>query len=121
MAEASNEDEGRMVVLEKPSPVPHRKNYSSKKREALINRPFCWDDQLEGDPSCSKTDFSCPRLRKCSFSATNIDWKRSSLIGGGRDGYVWKVWFGEDGPYALKVASQIPTCLSWNPLAGTLI
>ena len=123
MAEASNQDDGQRVrvVLEKPPPVPHQKNYSSKKREALINRPFCCDDLLEGDPSCSKANFSRPQLRKCCFNATDIDWKRSSLVGGGRDGYVWKVWFGEDGPYALKVVSWAPTCLSWDPRPGALI
>ncbi|SPO02451.1 uncharacterized protein DNG_05124 [Cephalotrichum gorgonifer] len=57
----------------------------------------------KGDASCTAADFRLPRLRRSRFDAADINWERSSLVGGGRDGYVWKVWFGEDGPYALKV------------------
>ncbi|KAG5758495.1 hypothetical protein H9Q72_013371 [Fusarium xylarioides] len=62
------------------------------------------DDMLMSSPSsCSAADFKRPRLRRCLFDPATIDWSRSSRVGGGLDGYIWKVWFGADGPYALKV------------------
>ncbi|KAF5619782.1 hypothetical protein F52700_11610 [Fusarium sp. NRRL 52700] len=62
------------------------------------------DDMLmSGPPSCSAANFKRPRLRRCLFNPATIDWSHSSRVGGGVDGYIWKVWFGEDGPYALKV------------------
>ncbi|KAF5621355.1 uncharacterized protein FTJAE_11326 [Fusarium tjaetaba] len=61
------------------------------------------DDMLmSSPPSCSAADFKRPHLRRCLFNTANIDWSRSSRVGGGLDGYIWKVWFGADGPYALK-------------------
>ncbi|KAM6535425.1 hypothetical protein FALCPG4_004989 [Fusarium falciforme] len=58
---------------------------------------------MEGPPGCSAADFDVPRLRRCPFDLANIDWKASSRLGGGLDGYVWKVWFKGDGPFVLKV------------------
>lgn len=64
------------------------------------------DDMLmSSPPSCSAANFKRPRLRKCFFDPATINWSHSSRVGGGIDGYIWKVWFGVDGPYALKVVS----------------
>ena len=84
-------------------PVFCLKKHGNKK----LLTPFRRDDLLEGYPSCSAADLTLPQLRRSRLDAANIDWERSSLVGGGRDGYVWKVWFGEDGPYALKVVSRV--------------
>jgi hypothetical protein len=62
---------------------------------------------LEGEPSCFAADFKLPQLRRCPFDPATIDWNRSIPVGGGLDGYVWKVWFGQDGPYALKVVRSV--------------
>lgn len=67
--------------------------------------PFRDDETMSGPPSCSAADFETPRLRRCPFDPATINWKSSSRIDGGLDGYIWKVWFGADGPYALKVVS----------------
>ncbi|KAI1822676.1 hypothetical protein F4861DRAFT_540726 [Xylaria intraflava] len=63
---------------------------------------FLSDDPMDGRPSCSQEDFEQPRLRKCVFDLAAIDLKRSSRMGGGLDGYLWKVWFGEQA-FVLKV------------------
>ncbi|KAF5530443.1 hypothetical protein FPHYL_14078 [Fusarium phyllophilum] len=68
--------------------------------------PFRDDILMSSPPSCSAADFKRPRLRRCLFDPATIDWSRSSRVGGGLDGYIWKVWFGADGPYALKVVSK---------------
>lgn len=48
-------------------------------------------------------DFGVPRLRKCPFSLGSIDWEHAMILGRGMDGIVWRVYFGDDGPYALKL------------------
>ncbi|KAI8722334.1 hypothetical protein NCS52_00377000 [Fusarium sp. LHS14.1] len=65
--------------------------------------PFRDDELMEGPPSCSAEDFDLPRLRRCPLDLADIDWESSSRLGGGLDGYVWKVWFKGDGPFVLKV------------------
>ncbi|SCN82870.1 uncharacterized protein FFB20_10519 [Fusarium fujikuroi] len=64
---------------------------------------FCDDILISSPPSCPAADFKRPRLRRCLFDPTTIDWSHSTRVGGGLDGYIWKVWFGADGPYALNV------------------
>lgn len=65
--------------------------------------PFLDDKPMNGPPSCTEQDFREPHLRQCTFDFNTIRWERK--LGGGLDGYVWKVWFGEKGPFALKVVS----------------
>lgn len=57
-------------------------------------------------PSCTAADFKTPRLRKCPFVLSTIDWRASSRLDGGLDGYAWKVWFNKDRPYVLKVVRR---------------
>ncbi|KAH8677055.1 hypothetical protein BGZ61DRAFT_74068 [Ilyonectria robusta] len=54
-------------------------------------------------PGYSAEDFETPQLRRCPFDPATIDWTYSSRIDGGLDGYIWRVWFGADSPYVLKV------------------
>ncbi|KAI8715365.1 hypothetical protein NCS52_01043900 [Fusarium sp. LHS14.1] len=63
--------------------------------------PFLDDKPMNGPPSCTEQNFKLPRLRQCTFNFDTIVWEHK--LGGGLDGYVWKVWFGEIGPFALKV------------------
>lgn len=66
-------------------------------------------------------DFGVPRLRKCPFSLGSIDWEHAMILGRGMDGIVWRVYFGDDGPYALKlVGSQSYTCLETKHMGLTL-
>jgi hypothetical protein len=68
--------------------------------------PFRDDELMEGPHSCSAADFDMPCLRRCPFNLADIDWESSSRLGGGLDGYVWKVWFKGDEPFVLKVVSE---------------
>jgi len=79
----------------------------NKQQARKVKVAFRCDDLLEGSPSLLVADFNLPRLRQCPLDPSTINWSLSSPIGGGRDGYVWKVWFGENGPYAFKMVSLI--------------
>lgn len=69
--------------------------------------PFRDDRPMDGtSPSYTAVDFKTPRLRKCLFDLSTIDWRTSSRLDGGLDGYAWKVWFKKDGPYVLKVVRR---------------
>ena len=107
MAGMQTADERDRLLAEQVVQHPPGKPYVDKRREATIKIPFRRDEMMEGDPSCSAADLLMPRLRRSTFDAAQIDWNRLSLLGAGRDGCVWKVWFGDDGPYALKVVSRI--------------
>lgn len=98
----------RLRLAQLPVPI-------DRVRAAAAAVPYLDDKLLDGAPSCSAADFKTPRLRKCPFDLTTIDWNFSSRIDGGLDGYLWKVWFGEDGPYVLKVVSNYTTALGPCP------
>ncbi|KAJ2898885.1 hypothetical protein MKZ38_003605 [Zalerion maritima] len=59
------------------------------------------DAVMHGPPSCSMKDFMTPRLRRCPFDLATLS--SSDSLGGGLDGYCWKVKFGDKGPFVLKV------------------
>jgi hypothetical protein len=69
-----------------------------------MSRPFLDDEYMKGPPRFRGRDFNHPRLRRCSFDPKTLVFE--SRLGGGADGYVWKVKFGEEGPFALKVVSD---------------
>ncbi|ENH66585.1 hypothetical protein Focb16_v005862 [Fusarium oxysporum f. sp. cubense] len=79
--------------------------HQRRTRTREIPSPECFldDEILHGPPSYSKSDFSKPKLRKCRFDVADINWDISSPIDGGFDGYSWKVFFGRNGPYVLKM------------------
>lgn len=81
----------------RPSPIWQR----------AMQVPFLDDKPMNGPPSCTEQDLKLPHLRQCTFDFNTIAWERK--LGGGLDGYVWKVWFGEKGPFALKVVSGAAT------------
>lgn len=72
-------------------------------RERAMQVPFLDDNPMSGPPPCTSQDFELPRLRKCTFDPSTIQFQKK--LGGGLDGYVWKVWFGDVGPFALKIVS----------------
>lgn len=67
-------------------------------------KPFYTEDLLIGPPKRTWQDFQLPRLRRCPFDLEDILWERR--LGGGLDGYSWRVKFGQRGPFVLKVVRQ---------------
>lgn len=65
--------------------------------------PFRDDAPMVGAPGTTAADFEMPRLRCCPFNPDSIVWE--ARVGGGMDGYVWKVRFGAQGPFVLKAVS----------------
>jgi hypothetical protein len=65
--------------------------------------PFRDDAPMMGPPGTTAADFEMPRLRRCPFNLDSIVWE--ARVDGGVDGYVWKVRFGDQGPFVLKVVS----------------
>jgi hypothetical protein len=63
--------------------------------------PFRDDAVMVGPPSCTAADFKAPRLRRCPFDPDTLRWEAG--IDAGLDGCVWKVHFGDKGPFILKV------------------
>lgn len=65
--------------------------------------PFRDDAPMIGPPGTTAAEFDMPRLRRCAFNLDSMVWE--ARVDGGMDGYVWKVRFGAQGPFALKVVS----------------
>lgn len=64
------------------------------------------DDALMDDipPAPIWENLAKPRLRRCPFELKDITWLEK--LGYGRDGFVWKVKFKDETPYALKLVSR---------------
>lgn len=71
-----------------------------------VNAPFRSDEPMQGPPSRTAEDFKKPLLRKCTFNLDTVKWESATRLGDGYNGTVWKVAFGNSGPFALKVVSQ---------------
>ncbi|KAK1764171.1 hypothetical protein QBC33DRAFT_548270 [Phialemonium atrogriseum] len=54
-----------------------------------------------GPPGCTGRDLQTLRHRRFALDPATLVFKER--IDGGLDGYVWKVYFGDAGPFALKV------------------
>ncbi|KAL7623748.1 hypothetical protein AAE478_005301 [Parahypoxylon ruwenzoriense] len=85
-----------------------------EKQKVAQSVPFLSEEKMDDrPPSCSAADFDMPRLRRSLFDLHAIDLERSDRLGGGLDGFVWKVRFLERGPYVLKVfwdSAPLPEC-----------
>lgn len=91
-----------------------------KRRLRFLTVPFLDDTVMEetSPPSCKVANFKRPRLRKCGFDLNSIDWRRAKVLGAGLDGWVWRVHFGDKGPYALKlVGLSLSPCLCRVPVS----
>ena len=85
-------------------------------RAALLRQPFDDEQPMVGPPPCSEKDFARPLLRRCPFDFSTISW--IARLDGGFDGYAWKVGFGDQGPFVLKVVRRqdiSPVTLSLSP------
>ncbi|KAL6902590.1 hypothetical protein GGI43DRAFT_422229 [Trichoderma evansii] len=72
-----------------------------RRRKRKISKPFLDEQPMTGDPQYTKEYFRQPRLRQYVFNPDDIVFE--SRLGYGADGCVWKVRFGTEGPYVLKV------------------
>ncbi|KAL7950365.1 hypothetical protein V8C42DRAFT_197163 [Trichoderma barbatum] len=80
---------------------------AERRRLQSMSRPFLNDELMEGLPRFRGRDLKNPRLRRSTFDPKTLVFE--SRLGGGADGYVWKVRFGDEGPFALKVFwDQVP-------------
>ncbi len=99
------------ITMAHPYARPHRGPLA----RALTRKPwldaakvaFRDDALLVGPPSCTAADFKKPRLRRRPFDPADLRFE--ARLGGGLDGYVWKVHFGDQAPFALKVVSDEST------------
>ncbi|PNP51954.1 hypothetical protein THARTR1_07163 [Trichoderma harzianum] len=62
---------------------------------------FLHDDFVGGRLRFRGDDYNQPKLRQSTLDPNSL--VILSRLGGGTDGYVWKVRFGDQGPFALKV------------------
>ncbi|OAA62615.1 Six-bladed beta-propeller, TolB-like protein [Niveomyces insectorum RCEF 264] len=74
-----------------------------RERVKLQSIPFLSNEPLAGPAGCKEFDFRRPRLRRCPFDINTINWKDATVLGYGMDGWVWRVRFGDGGPFALKL------------------
>ncbi|KAI0902734.1 hypothetical protein F4823DRAFT_621036 [Ustulina deusta] len=72
-------------------------------RQEEVDAPFRSNEPMQGPPSRTAEDFKQPLLRKCTFSLDTVEWGSAEWLGDGYNGSVWKVAFGNSGPFALKV------------------
>ncbi|KAF4967385.1 hypothetical protein FSARC_5064 [Fusarium sarcochroum] len=84
-------------------PEQPRRPRKATPRETPLPSRFLNEQILDGPPSYSRRDFEEPRLRKCRFNVADIDWEASKQLAGGLDGYSWKIFINEAGPYVLKM------------------
>ncbi|KAL8416323.1 hypothetical protein RB596_006762 [Gaeumannomyces avenae] len=63
--------------------------------------PFHTEKPMSGPPRYSWDDLRKPLLRKSPFEVKDLRWLKS--LGGGMDGCCWKVAFGDQGPFVLKI------------------
>ena len=94
--------------MEDNSEMQRRSQAKMRTRKPWIDAarvPFRDNALMTGPPSCTAADFKKPRLRRCPFDPAELRFE--ARLGGGLDGYVWKVDFGDEGPFALKVVSLV--------------
>jgi hypothetical protein len=87
-----------------------RREASMRARKPWVDAaqtPFRDDALMDGPPGCTAADFELPRLRRCPLDVDALIW--GPRLGEGLDGCVWKVWFGDAGPFALKLVGHLPS------------
>ncbi|KIH88427.1 hypothetical protein SPBR_07362 [Sporothrix brasiliensis 5110] len=71
----------------------------------LFRYPCMTDELMDAttSPRVTIKNLAQPRLRRCPLNIDTIDWRRARLLGAGTDGCVYRVHFGDQGPFALKL------------------
>ena len=89
-----------------------------------LQRPFFISDCiLNESPSHCWQSFKYPVLRRCRFEPDTINWR--SMVGNGSEGCVFRVRFGSEGPFAVKIVchhqrSSLGVTSSLGPLVLAL-
>ena len=89
----------------------HLELMTTRSRWRKLQRYPCMADELMDaakSPSVTLKNLAVPRLRKCPFDIDTIDWQRAKKLGVGADGCVYRVYFGDQGPFALKLVRLPP-------------
>ncbi|KAL6881002.1 hypothetical protein J3F83DRAFT_710844 [Trichoderma novae-zelandiae] len=88
--------------------MPGMDRYAAESRRLqAMSMPFLNEELMKGPPRFRGQDLRDPRLRRSTLDPKTIVFE--AQLGGGSDGYVWKVRFGDEGPFALKVFwDQVP-------------
>ncbi|KAI3319867.1 hypothetical protein HD806DRAFT_508154 [Xylariaceae sp. AK1471] len=104
---------GRPVNGRRPSPYDHPQRnlgtYKPKPNRRYVAQQegmkveFRSDDFMQGPPNHTAEDFKKPRLRKCPLRLDTVKWRSATKLGNGADGCAWKVAFGKEGTFVLKV------------------
>ncbi|KAL7963226.1 hypothetical protein V8C34DRAFT_267572 [Trichoderma compactum] len=90
-----------------PMDPPIDRYAAERRRLKAMSKPFLNDELMQGPPRFSGQDLRQPRLRRSTFDPKTIVFE--CRLGGGDDGFVWKVRFDGQGPFALKVFwDQVP-------------
>jgi hypothetical protein len=85
--------------------MPGMDRYAAESRRLQsMSMPFLNEELMKGTPRFRGQDLRDPRLRRSTLDPKAIVFE--SRLGGGSDGFVWKVRFGDEGPFALKVVSD---------------
>ena len=85
--------------------MPGMDRYAAESRRLQsMSMPFLNEELMKGPPRFRGKDLRDPRLRRSTLDPKTIVFE--SRLGGGSDGFVWKVRFGDEGPFALKVVSE---------------
>lgn len=98
-----------MIAPADPHMDPHMDppidRYAAERRRLkAMSKPFLNDELMQGPPRFRGEDLRQPRLRRCTFDPKTIEFE--CRLGGGDDGFVWKVRINGLGPFALKVVSH---------------
>lgn len=94
-----------MTAPTDPQIDPPVDRYAAERRRLkAMSKPFLDDEFMEGPPRYRGSDYRQPRLRRSTFDPKTLVFE--SRLGGGDDGFVWKVRFGGEGPFAMKVVSD---------------
>ncbi|KAL8383697.1 hypothetical protein RB595_010750 [Gaeumannomyces hyphopodioides] len=99
----SNEEPGSADVSAETSrhQAAERAAREHERRMRPKRIPFHTDEPMSGPARYSWADLRKPLLRKCPFELKDIPWLEH--LAGGYDGYCWKVAFGDQGPFVVKL------------------
>ncbi|KAJ8126542.1 hypothetical protein O1611_g7095 [Lasiodiplodia mahajangana] len=92
----------------------HNPYQQNSAQQQAVKVDFCSNELMQGPPNHTAEDFEQPRLRKCPFPLDAIKWESVTKLGDGYDGCVWKVTFGDQGTFVLKVFWDLQPPQAYN-------
>lgn len=106
----------QQLAAEHMARCQRRNEIAAKFKRHMAEAPFYSQDLLIGPPTRTWKDFQHPRLRRCPIDLEDMIWDQP--LGGGLDGYCWKVTV-DDQPYVLKMVRTEPNPPASEPHALT--